>query len=325
MSPALRAIAALGLGLPLAALACAAGSSAPARGHGGQGPDAADDPPPTLVDAGADADAAVEPWRPVRDCTPGTDVVYVVSMDGDVFALDLPSKKLTKVGPVRCSPSGTPLSLAIARDGTAILADWYWNDATGKLTGRLSRLDLGDGRCQPLRDDFRDPSRVLHVGFAAGAPGSASAALFVAQQTDVEPAPGLARFDLASHELTPIGPFTGDYVGADSALTGAADGRLFALLVPDMRTSYASAAVAELDPGTGAVKSATRLAPQQWPDAYAITSWGGDLYLFTAFAPSEEPWRNTAVTRFRPADGSTEVVLPDLGILVVGAGTAPCR
>ncbi len=121
---------------------------------------------------------------------------------------------------------------------------------------------------------------------------------------------GIGKLDTTALKLTPIG-FYGA-ISTSAELTGTAAARLYGFFTTDPPI------VAELDPKTSKVLSQ---APQPSVDigsAWAFAFWGGDFYLFSC------PALGTRIDRYRPSDGTTVNLAPDIGFRVVGAGVSTC-
>jgi hypothetical protein len=94
-------------------------------------------------------------------------------------------------------------------------------------------------------------------------------------------------------------------------LTGTGDGRIFGF---DPRTP---ARIVEIDPKTSQIvaeKSVGALGERAW----AIAQYWGSFYVFSATTG------NSQVVKFNWGTGAEEVLLPDVGFTVVGAGVSSC-
>jgi hypothetical protein len=142
-------------------------------------------------------------------------------------------------------------------------------------------------------------------------------ALFVAGTRDTTQAasPGLGRIDPTTFQLTKVGDFVPDIARAE--LTGTGDGRLFAFYTKGI-TNGPPSFIGEIDTTTAAVVAETSLPTVDQGRGWAFAFWGGDFYMFTG-----PDVGGSDVTRYRPSDGSVNVVAT-LPTRIVGAGVSTC-
>jgi hypothetical protein len=131
---------------------------------------------------------------------------------------------------------------------------------------------------------------------------------------------GMGKIDLTTMTLTPIGMFSGAQQGYDCELTGTGDAKLYGFFFNTQST------VNEINKSTAAIMSNANVPVNVNLNGtgnidWAFSFWGGDFYLYTADT-SQAPY--TDVTRYRPSDGSSTVVLPQIGFNIVGAGVSTC-
>jgi hypothetical protein len=161
----------------------------------------------------------------------------------------------------------------------------------------------------------------LSLGFSSDAAGSDSETLFISDNTgDARNTPGVglgaARLDPVSLAATKLGPYpySGILKGARCELTGTGDARLFGFYTTQ------PAHLAEIDKTNG-----TTPAPVELPNVdahtggYAFSFWGGSFWFYTS-ANSD----TSLVTEYDPVAGTSEVVVPDVGFTIVGAGVSTC-
>jgi hypothetical protein len=155
------------------------------------------------------------------------------------------------------------------------------------------------------------------MGFSADAVGSTSETLYV----DSVGGSGLAKVDMNSKTIVPIGPFSNDpaLVGQSAELTGTADARLFAYF-----TTMPNVRIAQIDKASAAILSDDELMGVPPPQDWAFAFWGGEFYLFAA-SPAGMAG-NSSVIRFNPTTKALDTAyVPDVGFVVVGAGATTCE
>lgn len=254
-------------------------------------------PPPVspFVDADVpEADIALQD----RDCSNENKQIYVfTSEDTALYRFDPSTLTFTLIAKVKCPSTASAYSMAVDRHGTA-WAEYH--------DGRIFQVSTEDGTC--VESGFR-PNQLgfstFGMGFAknepdGGAGVSAGETLYVAGDA-------LGRIDTTSLELTLVGSAS----FGKAELTGTGAGTLYAFIPNGGR-------IARLDKTTGAIQEIYR------PDvvvgsAWAFAQWGGDFWLFTA---SGGP--TSSVTRYSPSTDTAEVVIPDTGMTIVGAGVSTC-
>lgn len=263
------------------------------------------------LDGGADVIPTIDASRAeadvFRDDCPdaAATLVYVVTVDNELFAFDPASVSFRPIGVIACPapPGTTPFSMAVDRNGVAFV---LFND------GALYRVSTATAAC--IGTTFQRNQlgfRTFGMGYATEGLGP-SEALFVAGDTSQAGADGLARIDTSTFRLSRVGSFSPSIDRAE--LTGTGDGRLFAFYTkPRESGSY----VGEVDPRTARVLGENRLGTVNQGSGWAFAFWGGDFYLFTS------PGAGSRVTRFRPADNSV-TELTTLPTMIVGAGVSTC-
>jgi hypothetical protein len=250
---------------------------------------------------------------PAAACSDDAKLVYVLSNAGDLYAFDPAALKFTKRGQLDCnaSPLALPNSMAIARDGIA----WVnYSDGT------LFRVQTSNAKCEST-SFVPGQSGVGKFGmaFSTNGQGSETETLFVVGIDDGsltgQGGKGLARIDLGTMKLTPVGDFSGALKGFGAELTGTGDGRLYGFF-----TTQPSATLSGIDKASGSTSDPQSLAGVNTGRAWAFSFWGGDFWFYTS-----DGFGASRVTLLRSADKSIKVVMPDVGgFQIVGAGVSTC-
>jgi hypothetical protein len=128
------------------------------------------------------------------------------------------------------------------------------------------------------------------------------------------PSLGLATIDTTTFDMHYIGPFS-ENLGNAIELTSSDDGNLYGYF---LNANGPGGFVVEVDKQTAQILSSVPLPAGGQGSALAFAYWGGDFYVFTS-----DGNQLTTVTRYRPTDGSVEVVAT-LNRTVVGAGVTTC-
>ena len=247
------------------------------------------------------------------ECAEDTKDIFVISEENTLYQFHPPTLAFTAIGQVRCPTGGaTPTSMAVDRMGMA------WVRHTD---GSIWKVDTRTVACTetaflPLSET--DPFHQFGMGFSTSSKGGSNEQLFLSDNKGT----GLAKLDTDTLKLSYIGPYTGDLAGKKSELTGTGDGKLYGFFVA------APAQIAEISKGTGEIIDPKELPGVYTGSARAFSFYGGDFYVYTASEGNNGgPPRaggGSDVTRFRPSDGSIEVVKPKVGFKIVGAGVSTC-
>lgn len=309
MSPAFFRIllpAAVVGSLAFGAFACSSSSSRNAFGtdspDGGPGTGSGTGFSPTTDAGGANEDG----------CSDEAKLVYVLSIEGDLYSFAPADKKFTKVGPLDCASGNedlVPISMAVDRDAVA------WVNLRGTLSGGLSELYKVDTKTAKCTKSGIT-GLIGGMGFSTDANDSKSETLFVIGEGQNVGNPGLSRVDFAKKQIVKVHDFD-DFV--DLELTGTGDGRLYGFLTGNPLV------VAQVDKTTSAVSDNVPLTNVDKPLGvmYAFSFWGGDFYVYTA--TSETPAKTSTVSRYRPSDGSIDnKYMTQIGFHIVGAGVSTC-
>jgi len=222
----------------------------------------------------------------------------------------------TRLGVPQCQVKGAPNSMSVDRNGVAWVN--YGSD------GGIYKVDTATLACQ--KTAFVSGGSIgfspnLSLGFSSDAAGSSSETLFISDNTgDARNTPGVglgaARVEPNSLMATKLGPtpFSGILQGAMCELTGTVDGRLFGFFTTQ------PAHLAEIDKSNG-----TTPMPIELPNVdahtggYAFSFWGGSFWFYTSANAD-----NSLVTEYDPIANTSNVVVPDVGFTIVGAGVSTC-
>jgi len=302
--------AALPLGLAAAALAC--GEAGPRSGF-------------SEADAGTVADGAASSSSsggfgpaeagsaPADGCSDDAKLVYVLSMEGDIYSFAPADKKFTKVGPLDCAQGGVPLvPIAMAVDRDAIAWVNMREDTLIPGPDTLYKFDTKTAACSA--SGVKGP--LGGMGFSTNEASTDEETLFVVGQGSAQSKLGLNHVDFASESIV-RGPDLKSTV--DLELTGTGDGKLYAFLIDNPLE------LAEVDKTSGTLSGHVTLTGVRRPQSpmFAFSFWGGDFYFYTATDPS--PSKTTTVARYRPSDGSIDPeYMTDIGFHIVGAGVSTC-
>jgi len=255
-------------------------------------------------------------------CSEAAELIYVLSVENDLYSFRPDLKQFTKIGPLGCQTAMQPNSMAIDRDAVAWV-NYVQNDGLGSDTaGAIFKVSTADASCQPTSISLPANWYRLGMGFSTDEVGGTAETLFVAGTgpgIGTGTSPGLGRIDFASNGLVPIGQFTGALSGQSGELTGTGDARLFGFF------TTTPVQVSEIDKASGATAQPKALAGVETPAAWAFSFWGGDFYLYTAPDPTLDPTRTTNVTHYNPKDGTTDTsYMTNIGFTIVGAGVSTC-
>jgi hypothetical protein len=249
-------------------------------------------------------------------CSEAAKLVYVVSSENDLYSFHPDTLTFAKVGPLTC-PAGSgagPFSMAVERSGTAYV---NYDD------GSLFRVSTADASCSATGFAPQQGFKTFGMGFSTDTAGATTESLFVCGfnfVNGVESGLGLARLNLTTMAIAPLGKFTGGLQGHCGELTGTGDAKLYGFF------EGSPALLADIDKTSTATPSPYALGGLQLAidSAYAFSFWGGDFWFYTADI-SQNPGDTTNVTRLKAAtDNSLGVVKPQIGFRIVGAGVSTC-
>jgi hypothetical protein len=245
-------------------------------------------------------------------CSDAAKLVYVLSLEGDLYSFAPADKKFTKVGALNCTLNGktfTTVSMAVDRNAVA----WVNMRDELSLTGEsvMFNVDTKTAKCTPTKIKGTWGG----MGFSTNAGTTDKETLYL-----IGPGSGLngalLSVDIANEQIVPVADLKEQ---VDLELTGTGDGRLFGFL------QSTPLAIAAVDKKTAAFSDRASLAqvPPPQPPMFAFSFWGGDFYVYTAEDPS--PSTTTTVSRYRPSDKSVDSsYMTQIGFHIVGAGVSTC-
>lgn len=237
-------------------------------------------------------------------CSQAAMLVYVIDEQGGLHSFDPPSLTFTTIGSLSCPGASTYNSMAIDRNATA------WVNDTG---GSIFKVSTSNASCQPTAYNAPPGYTQIGMGFSSDSAGGSTETLYV----DGIGGSGLAKIDLSTMALTPIHNFDGMFSTFDCELTGTGSAQLFGFFTTQ------PANVAQIDKGSAHVISNAPQPGVATGTDWAFSFWGGDFYLYTADTTTN-PGDTSNVTRYRPSDGTTTVMLQQVGFRIVGAGVSTC-
>jgi hypothetical protein len=239
-------------------------------------------------------------------CAQETQYVYVITSDNQLFRFDPPSLAFAPIGVINCPNAnfGSPFSMAVSRDAVAyvVFTDGY-----------LYKVDTKTAAC--TKTNFAPGQHgfsTFGMGFSTNMPGGTDETLYVSESSFGGTTMGLAKIDLQSMILTPIGMY--DKANARAEMTGTGDARLFGAFegMPYV--------VSEIDKSNAKILSQAPQDPISYPPGgsnFAFAFWGGDFWLFAG------PGSYTDVFQYKPSDGSTTKRIT-VQLVIVGAGVSTC-
>jgi hypothetical protein len=245
-------------------------------------------------------------------CSAAAQLVYVIDFEGVLHSFDPSTLTFKTIGHINCAYLNFVNSMAIDRNATAWIADGQ---------GKLFKVSTVDGSCQMTT--FKHPVAKFQMGFSTDVDGGTTETLFInspeRNNMDGTQTPGgLSTLDLQTLTLHEISEFGAPFTYRECELTGTGDARLLGFFVGQ------PASVAQIDKTTAQIVSQVSIPGVNVNDTtsdFAFSFWGGDYYLYTADAAGTA---TSNVTRYRPSDGSTTVLLTDIGFKITGAGVSTC-
>ena len=255
------------------------------------------EPIATSPEAGAGAESgsfaeasAVTLPADAKECTQETKQIYVVATDKTLYRFYPDTLVFTRIGVLGCPTTAGTFSMAIDRRGTA------WVEYTD---GRLYAVNTTNATCTPTAFvPGQTGFTTFGMGYAKNGDTANGETLYVAGS-------GLAALDTKTFQLD----FLGSLTFGRTELTGL-DTSLYAF-------SVGSGVVAGLNKTTGSTETTYRTSATDADNAFAFAQWGGDFWLFTGSD-------HTTVTRYSPITDVSTVMVPDTGMLIVGAGSSTC-
>ncbi|MFO0553067.1 MAG: hypothetical protein U0271_32065 [Polyangiaceae bacterium] len=236
---------------------------------------------------------------PVDDCIDNAKLIYVLSVDYELFSFDpdTPGTAAYKsVGPLNCDSFGAPQSMAVDRSGTA----WVFYDS-----GELFKVSTLDASCQPTNYQHPNPQAFnqLGMGFTAAAANSKEEVLYI-----VSPIFGLATVDTSTMVVS-----MKNTLAQAAELTGGPDAKLF-------RFAADNAELDEIVIGNFSTNWLHTFNELSGTGAWAFSRYAGKFYLFTS-PDGVTPSRTTV---FDPVTNQSSVRDANVGFPIVGAGQSTC-
>lgn len=278
------------------------------------GDSAADVPVGHPRDLGVDSPLHPEPDVPsdaaAWACTSGQPAVLVLSgnNEGGLYWFHPDTLGLGRIGTLSCGTNGELNSLAALPAGPAYVSN---------VRGEICTVDLTTRAASPTSFDAGLVSNQQYGMAVVPDSVPAGETLYIAVRSAGQ-ADTLARVDLSTFALTPIGPIEFHQDGGTQPcsgieLTASAQGGLYGFGV-----ATDPALLLAIDPETGnAVKVAE--VPVANPGGFALVEWQGTIYLFFAEAGA----RGSTVFTFRSGDAQVSRI-GAIDIAVIGTGVAFC-
>ena len=300
------------LGLLLLFVSCAGSALSACSSKAEPAPPLAADAPFGEADGGGGFGGPADGGK-AEECAEETKDIFVLSEDNFLYSFHPPTLVFKSVGRLTCDTGGaTPTSMAVDRFGVAYVRH---------TDGAIWKVDTRTLACERTAFEPRgdgEPFYKFGMGFSTSSKGGSNEQLFLSDSSGA----GLAKLDTDTMKLVPVGPYTGALAGRTSELTGTGDGKLYGFFVA------APSQVAEISKGTGEIVDAKELQGVYAGNAWAFSFYGGDFYIYTSSEGNgggpPRAGGGSDVTRYRPSDGSVEVVKPKVGFKIVGAGVSTC-
>lgn len=253
----------------------------------------------------------------VEDCTcaPGTDVIYVLSDNAELWSFDPVTYDFAFVGAFQCANEFGTFSMGVDRKGIAWVmfqsADLYTIDVNNPAMCvdpgyNPNQMGFGLFGMAFVSESVENPCDRLYGNTYSGGLGFQEGPNFGT----------LGSLDPASLLIDPIG--STDYDGAE--LTGTGDGRLFGF------AGVNPAKLVEFDKTDATVLDILPLGALELTNAFAFGFFGGDFYMFT----ENNTGLASQVTHLDYDDSDMsgmqelEVVVDAAPIRIVGAGVSTC-
>lgn len=268
------------------------------------------------------------------DCTAqGADLIYVVDDNYVLYSFDprqlnSGSDPFSRVSSLSCgsctawpdwSGGCTPFSMSVDRNGTA------WVLYT---SGDIFHVDINTGQCSPSgfvagQSPAGAPSggyKLFGMGFVSDAAGSNAETLYIAGgPVDASGSTGhLGTIDPNTMTVTDIGALQSAEFSPE--LTGTGKGELYGYYPGTSSSMIANLSKSNAQRGT----SWTMAGLGGQVAAWAFAHWGGQFYVFVSTADDFTGAITSDVVLLDPNSGNENVVLPDHGHTIVGAGVSTC-
>jgi hypothetical protein len=245
------------------------------------------------------------------------DFVYVLSAENDLYSFAPDKRQFTKIGPLQCTTTMQPNSMAVDRNAVAYV-NYVQAGALGNDTGgAIYQVSTKDASCSGPVMSLPAGWYRIGMGYSSNNAGSTSETLYVAGVGGAGGAgTGLGLVDFGKKTVGPIGSFSGTLSGQNAELTGTGDGRLYGFF------TTTPVMVAQIEKTSGATAAPVPMNGVVTPQAWAFSFWGGHFYLYTSLGQGTG---GSNVTDYDPASGSVNTgYMTAIGFDIVGAGVSTC-
>jgi len=247
---------------------------------------------------------------PPSSCVADARFIYLVDSGNALLRFDPESRAITPIGTLACAPGASPFSMAVDRNANALILH---------SDRRIYQASTSDASCAPTPYvPGAMGFELFGMGFVSDVAGGASETLYIAGGPEAGVGGGSSTFGAirtADWSVSTLGPVAGS-----PELTGNGEAELWGFF-PDAMPM----AVRQLDKSTGATLrefdvSSIDTSFLPIPSAWAFAYWGGRYYIFYLGALGT----SSSIFRLTPDTGAVEVVIPDTGYRIVGAGVSTC-
>jgi len=249
------------------------------------------------------------------DCTgQAADYVYVLSAENDLYSFAPDKKLFAKIGPLGCTTSLSPNSMAVDRNATAYVNYVADDDSTGQIF----QVSTTNASCTGPIMTMPSGWERVGMGYSTNNAGSTAETLYVAGVgAGAGSSVGLGLVDFGIKTVGPIGPFSGSLAGQNAELTGTGDGRLYGFF------TTAPVEVAQITKTNGSTQAPVPMTGVPVPNDWAFSFWGGHFYLYTSQGQGAGGGSN--VTDYDPTSGNVNTTfMTAIGFDIVGAGVSTC-
>jgi hypothetical protein len=247
------------------------------------------------------------------------DYVYVLSAENDLYSFAPDKKLFTKIGPLGCSTTMQPNSMAVDRNAVAYV-NYVQNDGISDTAGAIFQVSTQNASCTGPVMSLPSGWYRIGMGYSSNNAGSTAETLYVAGVSATGGAgggTGLGLVDFGKKTVGPIGPFSGTLAGQNAELTGTGDGRLYGFF------TTTPVEVAQINKTSGASQTPVPMTGVQTPNDWAFSFWGGHFYLYTS--QGQGVGNGSNVTDYDPVSGAVNTTyMTGIGFDIVGAGVSTC-
>lgn len=245
------------------------------------------------------------------DCADAAKLVYVLSLEGDMYSFAPADKQFTKIGAIDCGSDFADWStISMAVDRNAVAWVNLRSDTDDSRGNVLVKYDILERTCTPTQIS----GAIGGMAFSTDSTGDTAETLYVSGDSSL--GGGLSKVDMENQKLVPIANYDLD---RNRELTGTGDGRLFGFFVEGAMS------FAQVDKSQATLTAAvplTKIVPPLSP-MFAFSFWGGDFFFYTA--TSDAPDNTTTVSRYSPSTGTLDTsYMTNIGFHITGAGVSTC-